>query len=492
MELFKTRLKSRIEFLAIALFSVLAGLLVSLNSFASAIIIFAFIFFIFSLAKLESVLIILVLYIPFQIALNIASGIDLASARVAIVLLFAIWAVKSLFEKKMNIAFSMQTILISVFLLFATLSVFWAFEDERALRKILVFVSIFPLYFLVSSFESKKYAYKILDALFLGGFIISLVGLIQFAAQFVLGIDSVMDYWAKTIAPVFYGNEFAKEVVANPSWLVNVNGVTVLRVFSLFPDPHMFSFYVGLIIPLALSFALFCRDERKEKNLIFGNKRVVFCIFLIMLFAEILTFSRGGYVGMVAGIGTTILLSWRYFSLRKKFFLGSFFAVFFLMILASNPAFLSRFLSSFDFNEGSNSERIKNWSQGYEVFADNFLAGVGIGNYSYEIRPSADYRTPIYAHNMYLDVGAEMGIFALIVWILLFYVSIVQLYNYGRGTTETKDKALSFGLIGSFVWFSAHSFFDTAIYSPTVLAVLMVILALSATISGKSVHNEIK
>ena len=148
----------------------------------------------------------------------------------------------------------------------------------------------------------------------------------------------------------------------------------------------------------------------------------------------------------------------------------------------TNQSIVNRFLSSFDLNEGSNTERIKNWNQGYEMFADNFLTGVGIGNYSIYLYPTAEYRTPIYAHNLYLDIGAEMGIFALIVWLLLIGITIWQLFKIGKRSKDAFSRALSFGLVGSLIWFSAHSFFDTPIYSPTILAIFVVIISLSVMI----------
>lgn len=479
--------------IAVLFVSVVAGHLISVYSFSVLVLIGLFLSAFFVYKYFDTALLFLVFYLPFQIALNISSGIDLASGRIFILVLSAVWLIRSMARKRINISFSPQTFLLGAFLFVAATSTLWAFEDERAMRKILVFLSIFPLYFLISSFESRKYIHKILDAVFLGGFFISLIGLAQFAAQFFVGIDPVVDLWSESISPVFYGHEFGAEVVSNPSWLVNIGGATVLRVFSLFPDPHMFSFYAGLLLPMLISFMLFChKDYDGTESLVLKSRTIIIIIFLTILFAEVLTFSRGGYIGMVAGIGSLLILGWKYFSHKKKFIIGSFFAVFMIFAATNGQAFIMRFVSSFDLSEGSNSERIKNWKQGYEMFTDNILKGVGIGNYSYELKPSADYRTPIYAHNTYLDIGAEMGMFALITWILLFGVSVGLLYKHGKSAVNNADRALSLGLIGSLVWFSAHGFFDTAIYSPTVLSVLMVILAMSATINAKCKNQNCK
>ena len=222
----------------------------------------------------------------------------------------------------------------------------------------------------------------------------------------------------------------------------------------------------------------------------FLDSKFLYFILFVMLLAELFTFSRGGYIGMIFGISAVIVLLWRRISFNKKIILGLISAAAIVFLLITSQSVLSRFLSSFDFNEGSNVERIKNWNQGCEMFADNFFLGVGIGNYSLEINPTIEYRLPVYAHNLYLDIGAEMGIFALLIWLSLVGITIWQLYKVSKKTEDSFFRALSLGLIGSLVWFSAHSFFDTSIYSPTILAIFVVIIALATIIIGVERNNK--
>lgn len=507
--------KINFEYLAIVLLAVFSGILISFYNLSILFILLSILFIIISFKYFNQVLFLLILYIPFQVALNISAGIDLASGRVLILYLFVVWVIRSLAEKRFVIRFSLQTLLILLFLFIAIFSILQAWDMERAFRKILVFLSIFPLYFIItslaiSSLDKKKVraiVYRILKALIISGFILSLIGIIQFVLQLFVGVDPIMDFWSKFVSPIFYGNTFGAEVIANPSWLVNIGGVTVLRAFSLFPDPHMFSFYLGLLIPVVFAFCLcnkcwlYCGDSpvkpeykwlhspkeimepaNQNGKYMFFNSKFLYFTLITMLLAEALTFSRGGYIGLIAGIGVIIILLWRYINFNKKIILGSIIGIVVLFISFTNQSIVSRFLSSFDFKEGSNTERIKNWNQGYEMFADNFLTGVGIGNYSIYLHPTVEYRTPIYAHNLYLDIGAEMGVFALLVWIALIGVTIWQLFKTGRRTEDIFIRALSFGLIGSLIWFSMHSFFDTAIYSPTILSIFVIIISLSVIV----------
>ncbi len=501
--------KTKFEYLAVILVAVFSGLIISVCNLSVLFIIASILFTIISFKYFNQVLIILILYLPFQVALNIAPGIDLASGRVLILYLFIIWIIKSLAEKRFIIRLNLQTILICAFLFISIFSITQAWDNERAIRKILVFLSVFPLYFIITSLKNnKEYIYKILNALIISGFILSLIGVIQFALQFLIGIDPIIIFWSKYVAPLFYGNTFGAEVISNPSWLVNISGATVLRAFSLFPDPHIFSFYLGLLIPIVLAIVLVSKSgvhtlvckkinlnkinsyRLKPELQLFNNSKLLYLILVTMLLAELLTFSRGGYLGMISGVGVVIILLWRQIAFDKKIVLGLISVIAIVFLLTISQSVLNRFLSSFDFNEGSNTERLKSWDQGAEMFANNFLFGVGIGNYSLEVNPTIEYRSPVYAHNLYLDIGAEMGIFALIVWTLLISITIFQLYKASKNSNNEFLRIISVGLIGSLLWFSVHGLFDTPIYSPTILAIFMVIISLSViTLNNKYVKS---
>jgi O-antigen ligase len=459
-----------------------AGLLIAFYNFSVILLLILVLVMWFILEKFEDALLLLVFYLPFQVALNLTAGFDVASGRALILLFFIIWIFRGLKNKKIEIDFSLQTLLLSVFLFLAALSLTQSFEMDRAFRKLLVFYSVFPLYFVLTSFAcDRKFILRAVRYLFVGALVISIFGLAQFFAQFCFGINPLLDFFAKVIAPVFYGNTFASEVVANLSWLANVGGVTLLRAFAIFPDPHVFSFYLGLIIPLVFALMFLDKDSLKEAGFL-ENKRLFYLIFITLILAELFTFSRGGYLGMAASFFVMMILLRRHFTKLQKRVLLSLAVFGMIFISFVNTSILTRFLSSFDLQEGSNVERMKNWQQGWDIFSNNFITGIGIGNYSFYMDPTVDYRTPIYAHNLYLDLGAELGIFALFVWVLLIAITILELY---RASKKTQDKTVSYlalGLIGSLVWYSAHSFFDDSIYAPNILSMLVVIISLSVLV----------
>lgn len=469
----KLRIKKVLLSLGLIILAALCGLIISIYPFSILIALAVLAIFLLLLIYSERALFFLIAYIPFQIALNPAPGIDLASGRLVILVMFVGWVFKSLAKKKLDIVKTNQTWLLLLFLLIAFLSVAVADDVGRALRKILVFITIFPLYFLITAAINNRDKLKravwinIIVASFL-----SLIGLFQFLAQFLLGIKPVMNFWAKIIAPVFYGQSFGAQVIATPSWLVQIGEKTYLRAFSLFPDPHMFSFYLGFIIPLTAAF-LFLRP--KQKPLLF----VIFCLLTV---TELLTFSRGGYLGLIAGALILMILIWRFLKKPTKALIGLLVLLGLLSLFIPANPITSRLLSITNLQEGSNIGRIIIFKQALGVIRNHPWLGVGIGNYSAYLEPVASYRTPIYAHNTYLDIASEMGLLALLAWLLLIIFTLVELIKIVSRNKDNLVKATAIGLTSGLVWFSIHGLFETPIFSPTILAMLMIILGLAVSV----------
>lgn len=469
--------------------SVLLGFLIAYYPVFGIILWGIFSLFLFSVKYEEKALFFVIFSLPFSFALNPATDIDLALNRALIVCLAMVWFINSLARKKLNIMFNIQSVLLAVFFILAAYSTLAADNAFWAWRKMLVFVSIFPLYILVSelcrNWLSIKKALLVMIA---SAVLASVIGIVQFFSQFIIGIKPVFVFWANYIAPNFYGINFGKLVIENPSWLVNIGGATYLRALSLFPDPHMFAFYLGLILPLVFSLLIFSFNELKQGKEILEKRTALFFIFSILLTSAILTYSRSGYIGIISAMAAVLVFSWTRLARFSKAVISA--AAISILILAvfTNNSVSARLFSIADFEEGSNAGRIKIWREALEIIDANPVLGVGIGNYSLAIDPAADYRNSIYAHNAYLDIAAEMGVAAALIWLLLLGASIFQLVRRA-GIEDAGDIKIPIviGLAGSLISFSVSSLADTAIYSPAVLAMLMAVIGLTAAINTKQI-----
>lgn len=401
-------------------------------------------------------------YLPFQVALNPSAGIDLASIRVLILILFLLWLAKGLKNKKLVIRKNIQTGLIASFLFLNLISIVVARNSDWSGRKLLFLLSILPLYFAAAAIvNSKEKIIRVSKLLVFSGAAVSLVGLIQFFSQFIFGLEAVYKFWAKFIIVPFLGKTFSEAVLKNPSWLVNISGETYLRATATFPDPHMLSFFLGLLIPIAL--VLFLLEKNK---LLYGF------LLVALVVCDVLTFSRGGYLGLFAGALAALVFCRDSIKKNHKLSLLVLVGIFILALTIPNPI-SKRYWSSFNLKEGSNKGRIETWRQAVGVILDHPVIGVGIGNYPLAIKPTATYREPIYAHNTYLDIAAETGILNALIWISLLVSAAVAFLK------KSKENIIFTAFAVSVVIFSAHSLVETAIYSPVALTLLIIILSFS-------------
>lgn len=406
----------------------------------------------------------LCLYFPFQLALNPAEGIDLASGRVLIILLFFLWLANSLKNKKLVIKNNIQTGLIITFLFLSALSLIVAQNTDWSLRKLLFLLSIFSIYFiasaLIANLEKAKKAARYLVA---GGFVAALVGIIQFLLQFAWGLEKTYQFWADYVIGPFLGKSFSAAVLQNPSWLVNISGQNFLRATSVFPDPHMLSFYLGMTGALCLGLIL---SAKKSKFL--------WIIFTTIILADFLTFSRGGYLGIFCAAIALLIMFWGKTSRKIKniFLIIAFFAV---VVLAIPSPVSQRFFSSFDFKEGSNAGRIATWQKALESIENKPWLGAGLGNYPLEIKPTADYREPIYAHNAFLDVAVETGVLN-----SLIFAGII-IFTARSFWKKSKQDAFFIGGFLALAIFAVHSLVETPVYSASVLPLFLIIISFSNT-----------
>lgn len=412
---------------------------------------------------MDRFLLLIAAYLPFQLALNPVNGVDLASVRVLILVLFLIWLAEGLRKKRIEIQGGLQTSLVIIFLALNAFSVLVAHNPVWSLRKLLFLFSIFPLYFVaVSVLRERAQAVKIIKTLVTSGAMLATLGIFQFSAQFIFGLEKVYKFWAEVVIAPFLGQTFSQAVLQNPSWLVNISGQTYLRATAVFPDPHMLAFYLSLLLPWALMLWLE-QPARKYYAVTSG----------LLLAGLVLTFSRGAYLGLFAMIVAGVIFFWRQAS--KKYqgaaILVGVLAV--IILIIPNP-FSARYLSSFNLNEGSNKGRIATWQKAGAIIAEHPGLGVGLGNYALAVNPLADYRDPIYAHSAYLDIMAETGVLNGLVWLGLVLNAILLFFRKARQDVFFLGGAL--GLLA----FAIHSLVETAIFSPTVLSLFLLILALAS------------
>ena len=165
--------------------------------------------------------------------------------------------------------------------------------------------------------------------------------------------------------------------------------------------------YSGLLMLVAcaaVSRVMFAKHHRAWAALVLP------ALVLALLF----TFTRSAWVGACVGIGLLFLL--------RDFRLLALLPVAFGAFLAFAPAELTaRLYSTFSLTDPSNVDRVAMMKSGFRIIKDDPLTGVG-PNMIIEVYPHYRDKTAVnqlnpHLHNVPLQIAAERGLPALVVWI---------------------------------------------------------------------------
>jgi O-antigen ligase len=304
---------------------------------------------------------------------------------------------------------------------------------------------------------------QLIRALLYGATGSAVIGLILFIAQFVFGVSETFHFVVDQVLPFFLGKELVTLVASYPSLLVNINGETILRLSTFFPDPHVAAYFYGMCGFLALGMARLVGRTQYQYIWMAG----------ILFFADLLTFSRGGYIGLLVGIGVYGFLIVPKLTSSSRLWAGGFILFCFLALLMFGQPVLSRLAATFSLADTSSLERISLWRESFDAIAHRPLFGVGLGNYIATVRPLYAVGTPFYAHNLYLDISLEMGLLGLIAFlgICLYALSCVLKLRH-------RDP-LAPALLGVFALYLTHSLFETTLYSLHITLVFSFVVALA-------------
>ena len=159
-------------------------------------------------------------------------------------------------------------------------------------------------------------------------------------------------------------------------------------------------------------------------------------------------------------------------------------------------AVIERFLSIFGTGDSSISSRLSIWRSSIDMFLDNLFVGVGIGTGSFSkefLLFAEDSVTAPHSHNLFLEIGCEAGIFALLLFIFLLLVRIRHRASYAKYVRGSSVDNLStvtgtavFGLL-------VYGMTDYIWYSPVTYTLFWIIFGIgsSALRIAKAEHDEL-
>ena len=217
-------------------------------------------------------------------------------------------------------------------------------------------------------------------------------------------------------------------------------------------DPNYFSVSALLCLPVAF-YLLGTRQARWERS---------FCIasLVVMLVALTLAASRGALLGIVAG---SLLMVWRSpRRLRSLLLVGS---VLLPLMLLTPASPLDRLLHPTHSDQESSDIRTILWDAGLNMISEHPLRGIGAGNFKHLVKRFTTEDIEFIAHNTYVELGAELGLPGLLLFLAVLFATFRTLRQVQRDPSSSLlVRQASLGLEAGLLTTAVALFFVSAYY----------------------------
>ncbi|MDJ0798371.1 MAG: IctB family putative bicarbonate transporter [Calothrix sp. MO_167.B12] len=268
------------------------------------------------------------------------------------------------------------------------------------------------------------------------------------------------------------------------------------RVYSYLGNPNLLAGY--LIAAVVLScVAIFAWQSWLQKAL-------AVTMLAVNGACLILTFSRGGWIGLVAAILALVGLLYYWWSIRMPMFwqiwspliiLGTIVGIFALAVVFVEP-FRERFFSIFaDRKDSSNNFRRNVWTAVFKMIDARPLIGIGPGHNAFnKVYPL--YQIPGYsalsAYSIFLEVIVETGFIGLasFLWLIIVSFNTAALQLRRLRSLQRVDAFWLMGAIAAMVGMLAHGLVDTVWYRPSVNTLWWFMVGLVASYWTPATQNQ--
>lgn len=226
--------------------------------------------------------------------------------------------------------------------------------------------------------------------------------------------------------------------------------------------PNVMAGSLALILPISLGWFLFAWRE-----LTILEKLLAFFSSLSMLIVLVLTQSRGAWIAIFAVLVFFPLFRWKWGWILSLFgILATAGLVYAIGITRVMNAIVSG--GSIRGIQG----RMEIWERAYYMIRDFPFTGIGMGSftqvadalYPFSI---ANPGTIFHAHNLFLQIGADLGIIGLFAWVAIFVIHLVQAWKSrldGIKRNQLLIGAAGFALASSFLVMAIHGVTDAVVW----------------------------
>ncbi len=315
------------------------------------------------------------------------------------------------------------------FLILSTLSSLYSNDLKFTTLKIIKLIEFIWLYFYFKNYSIKNLSAPIiLSAIFQ-----SFIAIAQFLYQHSLGLKILGE---PLLSPYLFG--IAK---------ITTIDATLIRGYGTMPHPNVLAAFLLIAVAILLWNHFSENDDPAIKDLIYLSA------FIILSLGIILTFSRTALFLWVLISVLFIISKFKSYP-TKSIILTISIVIFSIAVLfLFSPELKARVKISP--NEQAVSQRILYSNIALNIIKNNWLKGVGIGNYVNYVKnnflnlQSWQYEP---THNIFLLIGAESGIFGILLFLIFLFKKFMAKILFDPLKISIISIILFFGFLDHFFW----------------------------------------
>jgi putative inorganic carbon (HCO3(-)) transporter len=412
----------------------------------------------------------LILLIPFSSLASVqVGGVSVGGMEALLAMVLAVWLLRMAARRRIIIPH--PPLLLPWLIWLGAILISWlvALSLGDALAESIKWLEMLALYLFVAANVRRQHLPWLIAAMLLAGTAQAMLGVYQFLFR------------------------------AGPAGFLLFSG-RFLRAYGTFRQPNPYAGYLGLILPLAYSLALWRLERQPAASTHGTSPRPPYSLLLtvsallsfgLMLAALFASQSRGAWIGfaaalvavsLVRGGRTTLVLTLLIVLLAIAGALG--------VLQGVVPAIAQRFGDALaglsvpdiataevtDANFAS-IERLAHWEAALHMWRDHPWLGVGFGNYAtiYPAYAIGRWLDPLgHAHDVYLNVGAETGLVGLLAYVLFWLSAFALSWRAVRRSSGFR-RAVAAGGLGILVHLSVHNVVDNLFVQGMYLHVAIVL-----------------
>ena len=251
------------------------------------------------------------------------------------------------------------------------------------------------------------------------------------------------------------------------------------RSTASFPNCNVMGVFLTSLTALIVGLALF---SAKFKNRVFFS------------FAALIG-SLGVYLSLSRGAGLGLFVSVLFLSLvRKNKIITSGLILLLLVYPFVMPKNIKVWVKSINYNPIAflaDEERMSIYCNTVHMISEHPFIGVGINtfskNYGKYKTAAAEARmaTPdtIYAHNSFLQMGGEMGLFALGVFLIFVFFVLKSIWSAFKRNTDLFLKAFSISVFAAIIAYLINGLTETDLYYPRIVMIFWFLIGVGLALN---------